>query len=134
MQKRWEREDRGVEAAQTIEVMQLAELRQRVGKIERVLLNQERSGLSKGLIGLFGRILADLRRSINNGEIAELRREIEELKRSRTKYCGEYGTVYPEGAMVTRGGSVWYATRETREAPGEGQTSWTLAVKRGGAA
>jgi hypothetical protein len=55
---------------------------------------------------------------------------------NQIKFCGvlEHGTLYDEGSMVTRGGSVWYATKSTREAPGEGQTAWTLAVKRGNAA
>jgi hypothetical protein len=135
LQKKWEREDRAVKAAKTIEARQLAELRQRVRSIESFLFNEAMNGLSEELVDLLADILVRVRREIENNEIAALRREIEDLKRTRVKYCGvfEHGTLYPEGAMVTRGGSVWYATRETREAPGEGQTSWTLAVKRGGA-
>jgi hypothetical protein len=132
---RWQREDAELERAENLQGKQIAELRQRMRGIEAFLFNKKLDGLSEELIDLLGHILADLRRSINNDKIAKLKREIEDLKRSRVKYCGvfEYGTLYHEGSMVTRGGSIWYATKETREAPGEGQTSWTLAVKKGGA-
>jgi hypothetical protein len=124
-----------LERAESLQGKQLGELRRRVRDFERFLFNKELNGLSDGLVDLLAHILADLRREIESNEIAGLRREIAELKRSRVKYCGvfEHGTLYSEASMVTRGGSVWYATKDTREAPGDGQTSWTLAVKKGGA-
>jgi hypothetical protein len=66
-------------------------------------------------------------------EIVELRNRLDELERNRVKFCRtfEWGVVYSEGSFVTHQGSLWYATAETRQAPGEGCTAWCLAVKRG---
>jgi hypothetical protein len=38
---------------------------------------------------------------------------------------------YPEGALVTRAGSLWLATRDTALTPGAGESGWTLVVKAG---
>jgi hypothetical protein len=52
LQKKWEREDRGVKAAQTIEARQLAELRQRVHRLEAILLNED-GDLGDALVDVF---------------------------------------------------------------------------------
>ena len=41
------------------------------------------------------------------------------------------GSGYPAGSVVTWAGSAWHADEATKEKPGEGQTAWTLMVKRG---
>jgi hypothetical protein len=52
----------------------------------------------------------------------------------RLKYMGVWrpGGDYQEGAMVSHSGSLWIAKSATGdERPGNGATSWQLAVKRG---
>jgi hypothetical protein len=48
-------------------------------------------------------------------------------------YRGVYqdGRSYEHGDQVSYGGSVWIATADTAEKPGEGATAWVLANKRG---
>jgi hypothetical protein len=48
-------------------------------------------------------------------------------------YCGVYqaDASYEPGDMVTLNGSLWHATAATRERPGLGNPTWTLAVKCG---
>lgn len=41
------------------------------------------------------------------------------------------GVLYRKGAAVTAQGSLWIAQADTRERPGDGSTSWRLAVKKG---
>ncbi len=41
------------------------------------------------------------------------------------------GTLYLKGSTVTAQGSLWIAQADTREKPGDGATSWRLAVKKG---
>ena len=53
---------------------------------------------------------------------------------SGVKYCGTFTPGrYVEGSLVTRGGSLWCATKDTDDVPGEGATAWVLIVKRGNA-
>lgn len=49
------------------------------------------------------------------------------------KYQGVYqsGRTYVEGDTVTYGGSLWHCGNVTTARPGDGATSWQLAVKRG---
>jgi hypothetical protein len=67
--------------------------------------------------------------------IAPLEKRIAELEsRPQIKYLGVHkpGAEYSEGTMTTRGGSIWYAQRRTRELPGDGNQDWVfLACKRG---
>jgi hypothetical protein len=53
--------------------------------------------------------------------------------RPTVKYCGSYkeGTAYLEGAMTTRSGGLWVATRATTATPGTDDSGWLLAVKKG---
>jgi alkylhydroperoxidase family enzyme len=132
--QRWQHEDTELERVESLQATQVKELQARIHALETFFFNAS-GELSDVFVDLIAMPIAKIRRSIQENEIAELRRQVEDLERTRVKYHGvhEYGVLYPEGSMVTRGGSVWYATKETREAPGEGQTSWTLAVKRGDA-
>lgn len=41
------------------------------------------------------------------------------------------GTTYKAGECVTWAGAMWHANSETQQKPGEGETAWTLMVKRG---
>jgi len=41
------------------------------------------------------------------------------------------GRTYSVGDAVTWAGSLWHCMAETDAKPGEGNTSWQLAVKRG---
>jgi hypothetical protein len=41
------------------------------------------------------------------------------------------GQLYRKGAIVTAQGALWSAQADTRERPGDGSTSWRLAVKKG---
>jgi ABC-type Zn uptake system ZnuABC Zn-binding protein ZnuA len=64
-------------------------------------------------------------------KIARLEAAIEVLE--RRKYMGVYkpNGIYSEGSSCTRDGSVFYALKTTREAPGDGCTDWVLGCKRG---
>ncbi len=66
--------------------------------------------------------------------IKAMRAEIAELKaRPTMKYCGVFqqGKSYTVGDCVTRSGSIWHCDHDTDQAPGNGNRSWTLAVKSG---
>ena len=67
-----------------------------------------------------------------------LQERIAELERNLTKavqlpYRGVYrqGDHYARGEFVTWGGSMWCANRAANGTPGEGNSDWVLAVKRG---
>ena len=48
------------------------------------------------------------------------------------KYCGTFTPGrYIENSLVTRAGSLWCATTDTDDVPGEGRTDWLRVVKRG---
>jgi hypothetical protein len=111
-------------------------LRRRVKALED--LTSLKGALSAGI----GMALAEICKDIDK-KIGEIRKEFEaliaerdqklaDLERHRLKWMGvfEHGAVYSEGAMVTKGGSLWYCTKETRQAPGVDNTDWCLAVKK----
>jgi hypothetical protein len=66
-------------------------------------------------------------------EISDLRRELESVRAETPKYRGIWqdGVVYAGGDMVTKAGGLWIAKGPTTETPGNGKTSWQLAVKAG---
>jgi hypothetical protein len=83
-----------------------------------------------GVLSLFTRLRVAAR-------LAEAERRLGELEArpsTGVKYCGTYqaGHRYAAGALVTRSGSLWCATTDTDDVPGEGRTDWLLCVKRGG--
>lgn len=49
------------------------------------------------------------------------------------KYMGSYveGMEYSKGNFATHQGSLWHCNFDTKERPGTGSYSWTLAAKRG---
>jgi hypothetical protein len=68
-------------------------------------------------------------------EVKALRRRVAELeaRKGGIRYCGVHrpGQVYRVGDVVTFGASMWVCRSDTTDTPGEGATSWQLAVKRG---
>ena len=68
--------------------------------------------------------------------LSETERRLAALEaKPSVKYLGVYeaGRSYVEGSLVSRSGSLWCATKNTSDVPGEGRTDWMLCVKRGGA-
>jgi len=53
--------------------------------------------------------------------------------RPAVKYLGvhEAGRSYATGSLCTRSGSLWCATTDTSDTPGDGATAWVLIVKKG---
>lgn len=69
-----------------------------------------------------------------DSKIAELEKQVEQLKaRPLQKWAGVHveGTSYSEASLVTKGGSLWVAIKETRTTPGDAGGDWRLIVKRG---
>jgi hypothetical protein len=69
-----------------------------------------------------------------DAQIASLLQRVAELESKKLPtYAGAHkeGTAYAAGSLVTRSGSLWLATAQTDETPGQGATSWRLIVKRG---
>ena len=67
-------------------------------------------------------------------EVQALKQRIAELEqRSPMSYRGVWtpGKMHDRGDMVTHRGSVWHCDVKTDLPPGDGNTMWTLAVKRG---
>ncbi len=67
---------------------------------------------------------------------AELVKRLEELETRAVggvRYEGVYenGRTYIRGSFVSSRGSVWHADRQTSARPGDPDSGWTLAVKRG---
>ena len=64
---------------------------------------------------------------------ARLRRFEDAEAKGLLAYDGIYDPdrTYLKGAMVTWGGSIWHANRETSAQPDGNFDDWTLAVKRG---
>lgn len=61
-------------------------------------------------------------------------KRVDELeKRPILQYRGVWtsGTSYPAGSCVTWAGSSWIAKEPTSAKPGDGATSWQLAIKAG---
>jgi hypothetical protein len=66
--------------------------------------------------------------------IIALEREIAELKSSALKYCGVWcsNKTYAPNSMTTHQGGAWISQIETCGLrPGDGNSAWRLAVKRG---
>ena len=71
-----------------------------------------------------------------DAQIASLTQRVTALEAQKLPtYAGAHkeGTAYASGSLVTRSGSLWLATAQTDETPGQGATSWRLVVKRGDA-
>jgi hypothetical protein len=84
--------------------------------------------LAAGVIDVIKRTIDPLKM-----EIAALRHEVGELKaRPKQTWAGTHSknVRYAEASIVTRGGSLWIATRETAATPGE-SPDWTMILKRG---
>jgi len=64
---------------------------------------------------------------------ARLRRFEEAQAKGLLAYDGTYDPdrTYAAGALVTWGGSLWHANRETSARPDGNPEDWSLAVKRG---
>lgn len=65
-----------------------------------------------------------------------LEAEVEKLKsRPLQKWAGIFvaGVPYAEASLVTKGGSLWCAVRQTDTTPGDPGSDWRLIVKKGGA-
>jgi hypothetical protein len=66
-----------------------------------------------------------------DARIQRLETRLVELEGTTAVYRGVHvaGAAYPQGAMVTRGGSLWIAEAATSATPGEPASRWRLAVK-----
>jgi hypothetical protein len=65
--------------------------------------------------------------------IEPLRKRIEELEAKQLTFAGVWkaGEMYPENALVTKGGSMWHSKMpRNTTTPGDG-LAWRLVVKRG---
>ena len=74
------------------------------------------------------------RAAVLSAEIAELEKRVTRVEdRPELKYAGVWraNTAYAEHAAVTHDGSIWIAREATILEPGDGSSSWTLAVKKG---
>jgi hypothetical protein len=110
---------------------EIASLKRRVAKLEKQLVDwigdpqRNKKGV---LITALNETLKASYDSINR-DLDTIRAEFE---RTRIKFLGvhEAGQSYAPSSLVTRSGSLWCSTRETRETPGQ-SSDWVLAVKRG---
>jgi hypothetical protein len=116
---------------------EVAGLKQRVRELERMVGSTTNAGIlikatADAMAENHREIAADIK-AAREQITKETDQKIAEIERSRIKYHGvfEHGVVYREGSMVTKAGSLWIARGETNQTPGEGNTSWTLAVKSG---
>ena len=67
-------------------------------------------------------------------EIASLQKRLARIEdRPQLRYLGVWkaGTAYAESSCVTFDGSIWIAREATILKPGDGNSAWQLAVKRG---
>jgi hypothetical protein len=71
-----------------------------------------------------------------NERIAALEQKVAQLEaRPLPKWCGvfEDGKAYSEASLITDRGSLWLATRDTAQRPGDAGSGWRLVVKKGDA-
>jgi hypothetical protein len=81
-------------------------------------------------------VLAESIAKMVKAAITPLKERIEVLeRRPELKYCGVHreGDHYTPGALVTRGGSLWFCERETEHYPGSRDSGWRLIAKAGSA-
>lgn len=70
------------------------------------------------------------------GEIKKLKARATEVETKAMRFRGVHQPAedYTRGDLVTHQGALWHCNRPTTDRPGDGGTSWQLAVKSGGAA
>lgn len=66
-------------------------------------------------------------------EVIDLNERMTSLEATGVKYRGVWQAAdeYRRGDMVTHDGSVFHCNADTRAKPGNGSTTWSLAVKHG---
>ena len=66
-------------------------------------------------------------------DVVELGARVAALEATGVKYRGVWQAAdeYRRGDMVTHDGSVFHCNADTRAKPGNGSTTWSLAVKHG---
>jgi hypothetical protein len=66
-------------------------------------------------------------------KVEKLEARVAALEASGVKYRGVWQAAeeYRRGDMVTHGGSVFHCNADKRAKPGNGSTTWSLAVKHG---
>ena len=72
--------------------------------------------------------------AILSAEIGRLEKRLSQVEdRPGLRYAGvfEQGHSYVRGDVVTWSGSMWFCNQPTSDKPGDGQSIWTLCVKRG---
>ena len=90
--------------------------------------------ISQATMGKMATVIAEVTRKYIRDVVKPLHERIAALEaRPVVRYMGVFapGRSYPEGAMVTHGGSVWHAEKLTASTPGSSPEDWVLAVKRG---
>jgi hypothetical protein len=79
-------------------------------------------------------VIADGIAQVLNKVLPPLKARLAALEaRPTVKYFGIHQPelVYEEGSLVTKGGSLWIATRSTAARPGGDDSGWRLVVKEG---
>jgi hypothetical protein len=123
--KRWSSEDAAALDAEDWRTREVAELRQRVAALERLL-----GPGGKRLIGELAKATGDALRLVRQEERAHTAAELE--RRGYMAYRGTWdeSAAYDRGSMVTHGGSVWVALTPTEKGLRPGKApAWRLAVK-----
>jgi hypothetical protein len=123
--KQWSSEDAAALDAEDWRTREVAELRQRVAALERLL-----GPGGRRLAGGITRATGDALREIREQDREHLLGELE--KRGFVTYGGVWDEAaeYPRGALVTHGGSVWVALTPAEKGLRPGKApAWRLAVK-----
>ena len=119
--------------AEAAEAQEIKQLRERVAKLERMVL-----GKNAVLLKVVGTALGRSRREIEDRvKVIEDREPVPlplpHWNNPTVHYCGLWNSanIYGPGAMVTKDGACWIATSAMAAGvkPGDGPTGWRLAVK-----
>jgi len=125
LQERWQLEDDAVLAAQDYRIKEVADLRARVAKLEKIL---GRSG--ENLINGISKAAGIAIRNVRAEDRERILGEIED--RGYVTYAGTWDETaeYPRGSLVTHAGGAWVALTPVEKGLRPGKApAWRLAVK-----
>jgi hypothetical protein len=94
---------------------------------------KDASAIKEGLTELLAEIVTHIRTE-TRAELAALEaRLLGEIERKGIDYRGTFrkGQAYSKGHAVTYDGSLWIATENYPRVPGDPNSGWVLAVKKG---
>jgi hypothetical protein len=99
------------------------------------IVDAVRGYISRELGPILQRLAAvEARPREESAAISELQKRlarVEDRPQLRYRNVFQEGQSYAPGDVVTWGGSMWHCNAPTTDKPGDGQSVWTLAVKRG---